>query len=320
MSADSGRGVLHAGLTGIELPEEEMEFSGGILLRRTYARLTAPFLVSFVRPTKDNPMGTPLKAASGGFSFEITAELIVPPQGEPFGGDHIRALKEILALLRLWVSPEIRCPVFSTVPYAVAVSLADSSCRFTPLEIEPRHFILRVPMGTHVDSKFYEWPKANLSRALALLRSCEELRSAVQAIDRGQFIENRALTLVSLWGALESLFLSNKTELTFRLSAMVSSYLESPGASRHELQKKVVKLYGKRSSAAHGAPEEDAEAVFETFVLLRRVILKMMIDGEVPSKADLEGRLFGSTTATTDGPRFSEPADTRSGFTSPSSA
>jgi hypothetical protein len=309
MNSGGVEGSIYAGLTGIELPEEQMVFTSGIVLRKTYAHLTAPFLVSFVKPTKQNPIGTPIKAASGGFDFEITTELVVPPQEGSFSAQHLRVLKEVIALLRLWVSPAIRCPICSAVPYSEAQEQPDANCRLIPLEIEPRHFQLKVPMGERVDAKYYEWPMANLARILNLIRNHEELRLALSVIDRGQFIENRALTMVSLWGALEALFLANRGELTFRLASMIASYLEDPGEARHELHRKVVKLYSKRSSAAHGNAKHDDEAVFESFVLLRRVLLKMMMKDAVPSKADFEAYLFGSVPHPGKGPTFTRPPD-----------
>lgn len=99
--------------------------------------------------------------------------------------------------------------------------------------------------------------------------------------------------MVSLWGALESLFSPSRPELSFRVSGLIAAYLEDFGAARQALQKKVAKLYDVRPFAAHGKPKDDPNALVETFELLRRAIINMINDEHVPSKAELESRLFG---------------------------
>ena len=83
-----------------------------------------------------------------------------------------------------------------------------------------------------------------------LMNDSPEFALAAAAIESGQFIQNSALTLVSLWGALEALFSPSTTELKFRVSALIAAFLEPPGNSRLSLQKNIAKLYDKRSSAS----------------------------------------------------------------------
>jgi hypothetical protein len=121
-----------------------------------------------------------------------------------------------------------------------------------------------------------------------------EFSLAADAMDSGQFVQSTALTLVSLWGALEALFSPSTSELKFRVSALIAAYLEPPGKARLDLQREVAKLYDKRSAAAHGKPKHTAADLLATFQLLRRVLLSMIDAGTVPTKSDLEERLFGA--------------------------
>lgn len=109
------------------------------------------------------------------------------------------------------------------------------------------------------------------------------------------YIENTALALVSLWGALEAIFSPSTSELKFRVTALIASYIEPPGQGRIDLQKKYAIIYDKRSSAAHGKPKHVIEDLASTFDLLRVVILLMIQRKKVPSKEDLERCLFVGT-------------------------
>jgi hypothetical protein len=99
--------------------------------------------------------------------------------------------------------------------------------------------------------------------------------------------------LISLWGALEAFFSPSTTELKFRISALIASFLEPPGKQRATLQKDVAKLYDMRSAAAHGKPRHEQADVLNTFNLLRRVLFAFIDDKSVPTKDELEARLFG---------------------------
>ena len=76
--------------------------------------------------------------------------------------------------------------------------------------------------------------------------------------------------------------------MRFRVSALIASFLEKPGSSRRELQKKIAKLYDKRSAAAHGQPKHDQQHLLETFNLLRNVLFKIIESGYVPNQEQLD--------------------------------
>lgn len=287
-------GDIHAGLSGIELAEDSFELGGGILLRKAYAHLFAPFMMAF----KPAPLGRhhpgPWKNASGGFSFDVTAELLIPSRIETDFDSKIGVARSVLFLLRLGVNPAITLPVFSNYPFSTLAKIPDAEAKLFPYEVQRRHFPLGV-VGGIANSEAALWVKDRWQVTHKLLSKSTEFELAVEAIDSGQFIENHALTLVSLWGALEALFSPSTAELKFRVSSFIASFLESSGPDRAKRQKEIAKLYDKRSAAAHGKPKHEPEHLLQTFNLLREVLIKIIERGCVPQKAELESMLFGAT-------------------------
>ena len=286
-------GDVHAGLSGLQLAKESLELGEGLTLSRTYAHLMAPFLMAFAPapPGKHHP--TPWKAASGGFAFDVNAELLIPARIEETHGSKIGVARTVVFLLRLWLNPATTLPVFSNYPFAALSKIQDNEAKLFPFEVQPRHFPLEVD-GSAATKDDLAWVKDNWQVTHKLIGESADFELAVGAIDTGQFVQNSALTLVSLWGALEALFSPSTTELKFRVSSLIGAYLEPAGKDRAELQKEVSKLYDKRSAAAHGKPKHDPQELLSTFNLLRRVLIAIITDGQVPTKDDLSGMLFGT--------------------------
>jgi hypothetical protein len=162
-----------------------------------------------------------------------------------------------------------------------------------PFEIHYRDFPLAVDGGIATPNSL-EWIRNRWPATHKLIRESAEFSLAVDAISSGQFIKSSALTLVSLWGALEALFSPSTTELRFRVSSLIAAFLEPFGNSRGLLQGQIAKLYDRRSAAAHGKPKHDEEDLLGSFNLLRRVLMTIIDNNRVPSREDLEDLLFGS--------------------------
>lgn len=285
---------VHAGLSGITLEEEAFELGQGVVLSRTYAHLMAPFLMAFNPASPGGAHPAPWKAASGGFGFDVTAELLIPHTSADSHEERIGIARTILFLLRLGVNPATTLPVFSSHPFRSLPDAPDNETTLLPYEVQRRHFPLGVSGGKLTEAAA-SWVKQRWPVTHELSSKNADFSLAVDAIDSGQFVQNHALTMVSLWGALEALFSPATTELKFRVSALIASFLEAPGNDRAALQRKIAKLYDKRSAAAHGKPKHQAEDLLESFNLLRAVLMKIIDIGQVPSKESLEAALFGAT-------------------------
>ena len=116
----------------------------------------------------------------------------------------------------------------------------------------------------------------------------------VDEYDLGEGAVLRA-TLLTLWSALEHLFAPSKSELRFRVSALIACYLTEPGEDRMQVQKKLTKLYDERSQAAHTAEQVEGQAASDTFAIMSQVLLKIISEDRVPSREFLEKLLFGAS-------------------------
>lgn len=283
--------AFYGGLSGLEMGEEEYPLAQGVILRRTYAHVMAPFLLAANRPVSPGAHHPgPWRSVTGGFFADVTSELEISPWGTHTAES---ILKSTLLLIRLAVNPAVIAPVTSDRPFASLTFAGELPLTLNAREISPRHF----PLGVK-DAVFNQhrasWVAEHLTTVLELLSTSSEFSFAVEAFMAGQFQEHTALILVSLWGSLESLFSPSTSELRFRVSALIASYLEAPGQERLQLQRLVAKLYDKRSAAAHGKPKHEENDVLETYWLLARVLRRIIETGTVPNKETLEAQLFGA--------------------------
>lgn len=285
--------AVYAGLSGLRLDGEFFDLGHGVTIRSVYSHVMAPFVIALTRaePGKHHP--GPWKSIDGGLQYELVAEVCVP---ETTPRDHeatLRTAKAVVFLLRIGVDPAVTAPVFSNHSFADPSGILEKSTQILPYEILPRFLQLVAPEAT-LNATTAGWVADNLQNVERLSRTSAEFSLAREALDQGQFVENQALALISLWSALEALFSPSQSELRFRVSSLIATFLEPPGDSRLQLQKQIAKLYDKRSAAAHGKPKHQQEDLVDTFNVLREVLLKIIQLGSVPSKESLEASLFGA--------------------------
>ncbi|TGQ92189.1 hypothetical protein EN851_11355 [Mesorhizobium sp. M8A.F.Ca.ET.208.01.1.1] len=285
-------GDLFVGLSGLALADNRITFSRNIVLEKTFAHLMSPMTMAFSPPGPGGYHPAPWKSARGGFGQDITAQIAIPKAAASSFGERMEIASTLLFLLRLWSDPSIALPAIANMPFADIAKADDGVAHIISVEHRPRHFALGlVDQSKTIDS--LEWVQENFEAAFRLRKESTEFRLASYAIDAGQFIDNTALVLISLWGALEALFSPSTSELRFRVSALISAYLHPPGEKRRDEQKRVAGLYDKRSAAAHGKPSHDGDDLVATFELVRKVLIKIIREGSVPTKQMLENTLFG---------------------------
>ncbi|PAQ08139.1 HEPN domain-containing protein [Mesorhizobium temperatum] len=280
------------GLSGLTLSENVIHFPRGIKLERTYAYVMAPVILAFAPAEKGKPHPAPWRYSRSSDGDEITAQLYIPASAASSHPARLRMAWTALFLLRLWVSPTVRMLVSANLPFPAIAHAPDEVANIIQLDKRPWTF----PLQLVDESKVLEsinWAVENFDTALRLTSESEEFRLAVYALDSGQFSESSTLALVSIWGALEAIFSPSTSELRFRVSALIAAYLYPPGVERMEQQKRIASLYDKRSAAVHGKPKHESDDLLITFELVRKVLIKFIRDGKVPTKADLEARLFG---------------------------
>lgn len=283
---------LYAGLSHITYDGEPFDLGYGIVLRSTYAHLFAANMMAFGRASEGKAHAAPWRAARGGFSYDIEAELTVPTDRKLPGGLSIEDVVWLIgALLRLAEYAYLMVPVISDVSFNDAPTSKQEPL-LRPFEIEQRILHRCSDDLSRLSLENLSWIKSVWPRTAKLMRTCPPLNTALRAADACTVRGRPASALLTAWGALEELFAPSRAELRFRVSAHIAAYLEPVGPKRLELFKTVADLYNARSKAAHTAQDVEIGALVQSFVILRNALVRMVDEGAVPTQADLENRLF----------------------------
>jgi hypothetical protein len=116
--------------------------------------------------------------------------------------------------------------------------------------------------------------------------------AAMRALDQANVQGRTSASLLATWGALEQLFSPSPSELRFRISAYIASYLANPGPERLALFKHILELYNQRSKAAHTAESVGSAPLAQSFIILRNALLKIIDNEAVPTQSELETMLL----------------------------
>lgn len=289
---------FYAGLTTLQLPshQDEYDLGRGLALRRTYAHLMSSYTMAFnppEAPGKHHP--APWKATTRHDGFDVRAELIIPSGYTPPGDlTQYDVARTITGMLRLCCDPMIRFLVQSSHSLSEVASIPDREIRLMPVESTRQYIQLELAQPTSVTNTL-GWVREYWPNAVSLMALHADFRLAMEAFELSTFVPHHALTLVSLWGALEALFSPSTSELRFRVSVLIASYVHPPGEERLAVQREIFELYDKRSAAAHGKPKHTTTHLVQTFNILQRVLVRMIEENEVPSKAALNNMLLGAS-------------------------
>lgn len=285
---------LYAGLSHVTYEGEPFDLGLGVLLRSTYAHLFAANMMAFGRAAEGQHHPGPLRAARGGFGYDVEVELVVPTnQKLPGGLNGDDTIWLIAALMRLAKHAYLAVPVISDVSFGEAAT-SKREPLLRPFEIEPRILRNVDEESSCLKSDDLNWVKSVWPRTAELMRKSSTLSLAIRAADACTVKGRRASALLTVWGALEELFAPSRAELRFRVSAHIAAYLEPAGEKRLELFKIVMDLYNARSKAAYTAQEAEVASLVQSFVILRNSLIRMIDEGAVPTQADLERCLFCS--------------------------
>lgn len=287
---------LYCCLTSLSIGCEPFDLGNGLALQPSYTHVMSNTMVAIrrrVKPSQHHP--GPWAATGHGFGFDSEVALYIPASYKRRKSDSSAIAMQLAALLRLWVDPRIRLILASNIsPQCIEWSPEKGRAHVAnAVEVQPWYFQLH-PATERDTRQDLEWVRENWEAALDLAENSAAFSLAVDALANAQLIHSSALGLVSVWGALESLFTGSNSELRFRVSVMIAAYLKPPGPERTAQHKRVLKLYDARSAAAHGSPKHSSDDLLASIELLRKVIIKMIEAKKVPAKEELEGLLFGS--------------------------
>lgn len=285
---------LYAGLSMTRLAVESFDLGRGVALARTFAHIFAPYLMAFAPPPPGGgPHPAPWKSASGGFAYDLHAQLFIPSEFEAEEWfDRLNTAWWIAALLRLRVSPVITVPVLSDISFSDAAT-SDREPVFWPIEMVPRRAVIPGTVGeATIQTGDLDWLRARWITSAKLMRDHDVFNRAFQSFDAARFCRSTDDALLVLWGVLEQLFSRRDQELRFRVAAVISSFLEPPGARRLDVFDAVKQLYDQRSKAAHGSHADADTALHHTHELARRCLIAMLDGASVPEVRELESNIF----------------------------
>jgi hypothetical protein len=283
-----------AGLEGRPLEPTRFDLGDGVVISKTFTHLMAPLVAAFAPAQPGKPHPTPWKAVRGGFGFDILSEVKVSTAtAKRHSEDPNTTLWSIVALIRLRNGPGITMPAITTVSFT-DLKKTGNEVEIWPIEIEPRLLSVQLSDPERISELDLAWVRKYWPQACRLLAKSPEFSMALQTIDQCVFLRHAPLALLSLWAALEGIFSGGRDELRYRISAGLASFLEPSGLSRLSLQKEIAKLYDSRSAAAHGRFDESSAPLSLTYALARRAVIKIIEDEHVPTRAELEAKLFGA--------------------------
>ena len=144
-----------------------------------------------------------------------------------------------------------------------------------------------------IDKLHFDWVNRNLDE-FSIQMNDARFEMAIQALTEHQQQSSFRLSTAALWSGIEALFGIN-TELRFRLSSVISSYLEERGLNRISLYNDFKHQYDVRSKAVHGSTISDEELsnhIIWTRSLLARIIIKIVEQKNFPTAHEFEKFLF----------------------------
>jgi hypothetical protein len=277
---------MHAGIAGVKIGVDKFDFGYDIYLRKTYAHLIAPLLMAFKEPTPDKSDTAPWSAVGDAFSHDIYVELYMPHTFTyPKFFNRLNTIWWIAALIRLRGASLAHASVIANRPFCEIPSNLNKSKIF-PVEVLPRRNAGDSPLLIlSIDD--LEWIKKIWLQGGQVMHESYIFNNVFQSIDSARSLGNSAVEMLTIWGALEQLFSPAKQELRFRVSSNIAAFLEPPGNNRLETQKNVMRLYDARSKIAHGTKLKSYDACLETYNLAKRILIKILSSGHVPTMDDL---------------------------------
>lgn len=197
----------------------------------------------------------------------------------------------IICLLRIRTLAEFLVPVASNHSWSVIAGLEPKTCRVQFVEDVPR--AKKLAESTIVQAADLKWVSENVYRFAQLVEvPCFYL--AVESLSTHQHQASDRMMVASLWSGIEALF-NIHSELSFRLASRIAVGTEPLGPGRKAAYKEIVKLYGTRSKAVHGAklsPKQIHRHVLDVRAILSRILCRYIEEGEVFSEERIENEMF----------------------------
>jgi len=139
-----------------------------------------------------------------------------------------------------------------------------------------------------------QWIHENFESFNSMASLSEKFRFGLEASVDWRYSHDQRAAIARLWAGIEALF-GISAELVYRLSITAASVLCPRGPLRVQYAAKIKKLYGIRSKAVHGdqvSPEKMNEALEDSFILLRDVLILIAMRRKDLSEDDLQNAIM----------------------------
>lgn len=305
----------YIGLSNVdfEIPEE-FPLGDGVILCKVNAYVYAN---NWISPFKPDARGQPAHGVvdfslDSYRSYEIKYQLYIPKDyAIPIGLNKLDIASIIVALFRLKAVQGLLAPIASNVTFTVFDDIASNTERaydapeklrgkcFHLLEFESNKLEL-MDNKTMAGIKDVEWVKNHWHNTVKLFLQNQNFWDAFNAHLYSFHSVTESLALVTIWGALERLFLRDRLKLKYRISLNIASFLEPPGNERKALFQTIKTLYNERSKSAHGkfynTKIKDGKKIFYTTVkefqdsnlVLKRCLVKMIELNQIPTPPEIK--------------------------------
>lgn len=270
--------ALFGGITGFPLPMQGFEVMSGLTLTRTYAHLSAAFILAFSPPAKPTAPHPGPWAAIDAKSLTILVEAKLDAGSSPLGFDRLNTLWFLLALLRLRLALPLQMIAVADRPFQ-EVPRNTETANVLPVELNLSHLLTAPPrLPTEVD---LVWVRDNIEKAARLMKE-PIFNRTMQTLDHAVAIQSSGAGIVIAWAAVETLIRPGSRQITDRLCRALAAYLNPPGPTRDRAFNEIAACYAARGGAVHAGDLPEADEFHAAFRLARAAIIQCIEDGQLP--------------------------------------
>lgn len=305
MVKDEHEGPVYYALGDFDIGGRTIDLGRGVKVTAAKAVIELPFTMANLN-AKSQEFDTELVDARGrqkmpkppswclsNTRIKVDAEIVIEHGHFKTHNEGLHAAWFVMSLFRLWVTSKISLAAVSYNSFTDIAQAKVIDPKVYPLEVGNRqmHFVAR---NTENMDDSLARIKKHCWDAYDLYQKDARFRLMFDALSDAQYIQNEGLILVSLVAALEGMFCSSQSEVSLRVSSYVACFMAEPGPDRRAIQKIVNDLYGLRSKVAHGAKtKHEYRDVAKAFMIVRRVLVKIIEQKKVPTEEELKIALYG---------------------------
>jgi hypothetical protein len=282
---------FYVALSNVTQQRADFVIDDGILMEPTEMKVKPQVMYPLPSHWKDGTIPV-WQTIRFGNSYEIGSQIVFKQHAKaPIGYDRLNAAGLIVSCIRFMLSTNIEAPLIGNKGFNLHDIKQDESNDVVILPLETvRHKIRDCdPKEVFlVSDSCIDWISKHW-------RTVAKIGSSNESFDRAFFVYDDSarqgscgLATLQILSSIERLFVSGGSDLSYRLSLRVASYLEVDSEERFKCFKSVQRLYKERSKIAHGGTSDNLAAYLDSRRLLQRILRNIIESGIVPSDEDLD--------------------------------